>query len=276
MPNSENHDAALADYRVLDLTTDTCAYCGKILADLGADVIRIEPPGGDPSRNTGPFYKEAPDPEKNLNWWAYNTSKRGVTLNLETAEGKDLLRRLANTADALIESFPPGYMDSLGLGYAALSEANPGIIVTSISAFGQTGPYRDWKGPDIVGWALGGQAFTTGDEDRAPCRISFPQAYLHAANHAASATLAALYHREITGEGQYIDVSMQEAVVWTLMCSTRARTASYPSWWQEGSWPRSQCPRWWHGWRRKANWADSRRRRTGAPPIGPRRWTTGQ
>jgi crotonobetainyl-CoA:carnitine CoA-transferase CaiB-like acyl-CoA transferase len=108
-------------------------------------------------------------------------------------------------------------MDSLGLGYAALSEANPGIIVTSISAFGQTGPYRDWKGPDIVGWALGGQAFTTGDEDRAPCRISFPQAYLHAANHAASATLAALYHREITGEGQYIDVSMQEAVVWTLM-----------------------------------------------------------
>ena len=154
MPDSEKHDAALADYRVLDLTTDTCAYCGKILADLGADVIRIEPPGGDPSRNTGPFYKEAPDPEKNLNWWAYNTSKRGVTLNLETAEGKDLLRRLAKTADALIESFPPGYMDSLGLGYAALSESNPGIIVTSISAFGQTGPYRDRKGPDIVGWAL--------------------------------------------------------------------------------------------------------------------------
>jgi crotonobetainyl-CoA:carnitine CoA-transferase CaiB-like acyl-CoA transferase len=216
--DSETQGTALGDYRILDLTTDTCAYCGKILADLGADVIRIEPPGGDPARETGPFHRDVPHPDRSLQWWAYNTSKRGLTLNLETAAGRDIFRRLAATADAVVESFPPGYMDGLDLGYAALAKINPAIVVTSITPFGQTGPYRDWRGPDLVGWALGGQAFTTGDEDRPPCRITFPQAYLHAGNHAASATLAALYHRECTGEGQYVDVSMQEAVTWTLLC----------------------------------------------------------
>ncbi len=219
MADTGKREGALADYRVLDLADDRGVYCGKVLADLGADVIKIEPPGGDPSRNIGPFYKDTPDPEKSLHWWAYNTSKRGLTLNIETADGQDIFRKLAKTADAVVESFPPGFMDSLSLGYSSLSQINPGIVVTSISPFGQTGPYKDWKGPDLVGWALGGQAFTTGDEDRPPCRISFPQAYLHAGNHAASATLAALYNREFTGEGQHIDVSMQEAVTWTLLCT---------------------------------------------------------
>lgn len=217
MMDKEKHEAALSSYRVLDLTDDKGYYCSKILAELGADVIKIEPPGGDTSRNIGPFHKDTPDPERSLYWWAYNTSKRGITLNIESAQGKDILRRLVKTADVVVESSPPGYMDGLGLGYTALSEVNPGIVVTSITPFGQTGPYRDWKGPDLVGWALGGQAFTTGDEDRPPCRISFPQAYLHASNHAASGTLAALYYRELSGEGQHVDVSMQEAVVWTLM-----------------------------------------------------------
>lgn len=217
MMDKEKHEAALSGYRVLDLTDDKGYYCSKILAELGADVIKIEPPGGDPSRSIGPFYKDTPDPENSLYWWAYNTSKRGITLNIESTQGKDIFRRLVKTADVVVESSPPGYMDGLDLGYTALSEINPGIVVTSITPFGQTGPYRDWKGPDLVGWALGGQAFTTGDEDRPPCRISFPQAYLHASNHAASGTLAALYYRELSGEGQHVDVSMQEAVVWTLM-----------------------------------------------------------
>lgn len=217
MMDKEKHEAALSGYRVLDLTDDKGYYCSKILAELGADVIKIEPPGGDPSRSIGPFYKDTPDPENSLYWWAYNTSKRGITLNIESTQGKDIFRRLVKTADVVVESYPPGYLDSLDLGYTALSEINPGIVVTSITPFGQTGPYRDWKGPDLVGWALGGQAFTTGDEDRPPCRISFPQAYLHASNHAASGTLAALYYRELSGEGQHVDVSMQEAVVWTLM-----------------------------------------------------------
>ncbi|MEE8372113.1 MAG: CoA transferase [Dehalococcoidia bacterium] len=217
MADLEKGEGALAGFRILDLTDHKGLYCAKVLADLGADVIKIEPPGGDPSRNTGPFYKDTPDPEKSLFWWAYNTSKRGITLDIETAEGKDIFLRLVKTADAVVESFSPRYMDGLGLGYSELSRINPGIIVTSITPFGQTGPRSDWKAPDLVGWALGGQAFVTGDEDRPPCRISFPQAYLHAGNQAASGTLAALYHREETGEGQHVDVSMQESVVWTLL-----------------------------------------------------------
>ena len=217
MARKKKPEVMLGDYRVLDLGDDKGLYCGKVLADLGADVIKVEPPKGDPSRNIGPFYKDIHHPEKSLYWWAYNTSKRGITLNIETADGKDIFRRLVKTADVVVESFPPGYMDSLGLGYSALSEINPGIIVTSITPFGQTGPYKDYKAPHIVGWALGGQASVTGDEDRAPCGPSLPQAYLHAGNHAASGTMAALYYRELSGEGQHVDVSMQEAVIWTLM-----------------------------------------------------------
>jgi len=217
MVDKEEGEGMLSDYRILDLADHKGVYCAKVLGDLGADVIKVEPPGGDPSRSIGPFYKDIPDPEKSLYWWAYNTSKRGITLNIETADGKDIFKRLVKTADVVVESFPPGYMDGLGLGYSALSEIDPGIIMTSITPFGQTGPYKDWKAPDLVGCALGGQAFVTGDDDLPPCRIGFPQAYLHAGNHAASGTLAALYYRELSGEGQHVDVSMQEAVVWILM-----------------------------------------------------------
>ena len=210
-------EAVLSGYSILDLTDDKGHYCGKVLADLGADVIKIEPPGGDPSRNIGPFYKDTPDPEKSLSWWAYNTSKRGITLNLESDQGKDIFRRLVKNADAVVESSPPGYMDRLGLGYTALSEINPDIVVTSITPFGQTGPYKDWKADDLVGWAMAGQAYVTGDDDRPPCQISFPHGYLVTGSHAASGTLAALYYRECSGEGQHVDVSMQEAVLWTTL-----------------------------------------------------------
>jgi len=210
-------EAVLSGYSILDLTDDKGHYCGKVLADLGADVIKIEPPGGDPSRNIGPFYKDTPDPEKSLSWWAYNTSKRGITLNLESDQGKDIFRRLVKNADAVVESSPPGYMDGLGLGYTALSEINQDIVVTSITPFGQTGPYKDWKADDLVGWAMAGQAYVTGDDDRPPCQISFPHGYLVTGSHAASGTLAALYYRECSGEGQHVDVSMQEAVLWTTL-----------------------------------------------------------
>ncbi|MEE8471025.1 MAG: CoA transferase [Dehalococcoidia bacterium] len=217
MAEAEKGESSLDGYRILDLADEKGVYCGKVLADLGADVIKIEPPGGDPSRSIGPFYKDIPDPEKSLFWWAYNTSKRGITLDIETADGRDIFRRLVKTADVVVESFPPAHMDRLGLGYSALCEVNPGIVVTSITPFGQTGPYKDWKAPDLVGCALSGQSFVTGDDDRPPCRIGFPMAYLHAGNQAASGTLAALYFREVSGEGQHVDVSMQEAVMWTLM-----------------------------------------------------------
>lgn len=217
MTQKGNREGLLSDYRILDLTDHKGIYCAKVLADLGADVIKIEKPGGDPARNIGPFYKDIPHPEKSLYWWAYNTSKRGITLNLETADGKDIFRRLVKIADAVVESFPPGYMDNLGLGYSALSEINPGIIMTSVTPFGQTGPHKDWKADDLVGWAMAGQAYVTGDDDRPPCQVSFPHCYLVAGCHAASGTLAALYHRELSGEGQHVDVSMQESVLWTTL-----------------------------------------------------------
>jgi benzylsuccinate CoA-transferase BbsE subunit len=217
MSERQETETTLSPFRILDLTDEKGFYCGKILADLGADVIKVEPPGGDPARNIGPFFKDTTHVEKSLYWWAYNTSKRGITLNIEAADGQQILKRLVKKVDAVLESFRPGYMDKLGLGYPALSEVNPGIVMTSITAFGQTGPYKDWKGPDIVGICLSGQAFVIGDADRPPCRISFPQAYLHAGVHAAGGTLAALRYRETSGEGQYVDVSMQEAVLWTVM-----------------------------------------------------------
>jgi benzylsuccinate CoA-transferase BbsE subunit len=217
MAKKKKREGLLSDYRILDLTDHKGIYCAKILADLGADVIKLEKPGGDATRNIGPFYKDIAHPEKSIYWWAYNTNKRGITLNIETADGKDIFQRLVKTADVVVESFLPGYMDGLGLGYAALSELNPGIIMTSISSFGQTGPYKDWKADDLVGWAMAGQAYVTGDDDRPPCQVSFPHCYLVAGCHAASATLAALYYREMSGEGQQVDVSMQEAVLWTTL-----------------------------------------------------------
>jgi len=223
MAQTELHDGLLSDYRILDLADEKGFYCGKVLADLGADVIKIEPPGGDSSRNFGPFYQDIHDPEKSLYWWAYNTSKRSITLNLESDRGKDIFGKLIRTADAVVESFPPGYMASLSLGYKALSRVNPQIVVTSITPFGQTGPYKDWKADDLVGWALAGQAYVTGDDDRPPCQVSFPHSYLVAGNHAASATLAALYYRECSGEGQHVDVSMQESVLWTTLLLVQFR-----------------------------------------------------
>ena len=202
----------LSSYRALDLSDEKGFLCGRILADLGADVIKIEPPGGDRSRWIGPFYHDVEDPEKSLYWFAYNANKRGITLNLEATEGRDVFADLIRIADFVIESFPPGYLDRIGLGYGRLAEIAPKIIVTSISPFGQNGPWRDYQGADIVLWGLSGYMYVTGDEDRPPVRPSFPQSYLHAGLEAASASLVALYHRQRTGEGQWIDVSAHQAL----------------------------------------------------------------
>ncbi len=204
----------LSPYRVLDLTDEKGLLCGKLLGDLGADVIKIERPGGDPVRNIGPFYHDEVDPEKSLFWFAFNTSKRGITVDLETAHGQQVFRRLVKTADFVIESFPPGHMDKLGLGYSTLEKINPSIIMVSITPFGQAGPYKSYKAPDIVAWAMGGQMYPCGDADRPPVRMSHhSQAYLHAAGEAAVGAMMALYYREMTGEGQQVDVSIQESVI---------------------------------------------------------------
>ena len=130
----------LSCYRVLDLTDERCFICGRALSDFGAEVIKIEKPRGDPSRYRGIFYHDDIDPEKNLTWFSFNANKKSLTLDIETSEGKDLFKKLIKKVDVVIESFAPGYLDKLGLGYPALSEINPGIILTSITGFGQEGP----------------------------------------------------------------------------------------------------------------------------------------
>lgn len=209
-------------YRALELGDEKGLLCGKLLADLGMDVIKLEPPGGDKVRNFGPFYHDIPDSEKSLFWFAYNNNKRGITLNLESVTGRMLFKKLVKKVDVVIESFRPGYMKSLGLDYSNLRRLNPHLIMVSITPFGQDGPYSEYKTADIVNMALGGFMFLTGDEDRPPLRVSFPQSCFFAGSEAASAVSIALYHRTRTGEGQYIDVSLQQTLAWTGMTSRPA------------------------------------------------------
>ena len=200
--------------RALDLTDDKGFLCGKILADLGVDVIKIERPGGDPSRRTGEFWHDIPEPEKNLYWFAYNSNKKGITLDIESAEGREIFKKLVKTADFVIESFPPDYMDKLELGYVNLSEINKGIIMASITPFGTEEPYRDYKDSDIVVMGMSGTLYQTGESDGPPVHISMPQACLHAGADAAVGAMMAYHHREKTGEGQHVDVSMQQSAAW--------------------------------------------------------------
>ena len=149
-------DFLLDPYRVLDLCDERGLLAGKILADMGADVVQVEPPGGSPARNVGPFHGDDPNPEKSLFWWAYAANKRSITLDLENRDGQDLLRKLVAKSDFLIESFAPGYLENLGLDYGQLSAINPRLVMVSITPFGQDGPYSNYQASDIVGMALGG------------------------------------------------------------------------------------------------------------------------
>ncbi len=214
MDENGSMDRFLCPYRVLDLADEKGLLCGKLLGDLGADVIKIEKPGGDPARMLGPFFCNEPHPEKSLFWFALNTSKRGITLNIETSSGQQILKQLVRQADFLIESFPPGYLDQIGLGYSVLETINPKIIMVSITPFGQTGPRKDWKTSDIVAWAMGGQMAPCGDIDRPPFHISYhSQSYLLAGLDSAQGALTALFYRWSTGVGQQVDVSIQESVL---------------------------------------------------------------
>ncbi len=202
----------LGPYRVLDLTNHRGLLCGQMLADLGADVIQVEPPGGSPARRLGPFAGDVADPEHSLFWWAYARNKRGVTLDVEHPDGQALFRRLAMTADFVIESERPGTLATWGLDHESLASVNPRIVMVSISPFGQSGPKADWAESDLVLLAAGGPLILQGDDDRAPVRLPVPQAYLHAAAEAAVAALVAHHERERSGRGQHVDVSTQQAV----------------------------------------------------------------
>ena len=202
----------LSPYRVLDLTTERGLLCGQILGDLGADVIKIEPPGGSPARWLAPFYHDEPHPDRSLYWWANNRNKRSITLNLDHDDGRALLHRLATTAHFVIESDNPGVLAQCGCGYEDLARINPALVYVSITPFGQDGPKVGYVDSDLVILAAGGALVLTGDEDRAPVRVSVPQGYLHASGQAAAAALIAHHERQRSRRGQHVDVSAQQAV----------------------------------------------------------------
>jgi benzylsuccinate CoA-transferase BbsE subunit len=204
---------ALSGLRVLDLTDYRAQLCGRLLADMGADVIKIEPPGGDSARRIGPFVDDLPHPDRSLFFWFYNLNKRSITLNIAHKEGGEVFLAMVKSADLVIESFKPGRMDEFGLGWETLHQANPALIFLSITPFGQTGPYRNHEADDTVLTALSGMLYVNGSPGRKPVRPLGLQAYHSAAHYGAIGAMCALFARERDGLGQWLDLSMQEAAV---------------------------------------------------------------
>ena len=203
--------------RVLDLTDESGFLAGKALADMGADVLKLEPPGGDPARRA-PYLGEIEDPERSLLWLAMNTSKRGITLDWQTDAGSELFRRIVGQVDVVLETQTPRAPDSLearGIGWQALLPANPKLIWCSITPFGQTGPYSEYLANDLICVAMGGNQQVTGWHDRAPIACTMPTAYYHGGSEAALAVAMALYARITGGGGQHVDVSLHEAQLQT-------------------------------------------------------------
>ena len=207
----------LSPYTVLDLSDDRGEMASMILGDLGANVVKVEPPYGSSSRRMGPFLEDAPEPENSLQFFAFNRNKRGVTLDVTTKAGRAALLRLAKKADFVIESAGPGEMAKLGLGFDAFEKANPSIIYVAISAFGQDGPHADYVASDLTLAAMGGPMSVQGNPERAPVRLSVPQAWLHASSEAAVAALTAHALMIQTGQGQFVDVSAQTSMIATML-----------------------------------------------------------
>lgn len=203
----------LKGLRVLDLTDEKGYFCGEILADLGAEVIKIERPGGDPGRRRPPFLSNHPDPQLSLHWFAFNAGKKAITLDLERERGRGCFKRMVEGADFVIESYAPGCMESLGLGYAELEKINPGIICVSITLYGHKGPYRGHRGSDISIMGMSGLMSLVGYRDKAPVRLCLDQSYCLGGTQGAIGALLALYHRNFSGLGQHVDVSIYECAV---------------------------------------------------------------
>ena len=204
--------AALDGVRVLDLTHYVAGpFCTKLLAAYGADVIKVERPGtGDGARRMGPFPSDEPHPERSGLFLYLNTGKRGVTLDLSHSEGKGLALDLAERADIVVENFKPGVMEKLGLDYDSLAERNPGVVMLSISNFGQTGPYRDFLANELIEYGMGGQLQSTGTPDRPPVKLGGSIGLYQTGQMAAFAACTALFRKEFTGDGDYVDISIFE------------------------------------------------------------------
>src|SRR5918995_1025542 len=204
----ESH--ALTGLRILDCTRRMGGYCGLLLANLGAEVILIEPPGGDAARHEGPFKDDIPNPDGSLSFAAYQTNKRGIVLDLNSDDDRETLRELIRHADVLIEDRPVGFWERLRLGYQDLQMINPALVVTSITGFGATGPYRDFKAPNIVAFAMGGLMNLCGHPERVPLMGPCDIAYRLSSVHAAFGTLIALFERRAARRGGHIDIFIQD------------------------------------------------------------------
>ena len=207
---------SLSGIRVLEFAGEIGNYTGKLFANLGAEVIQIEPIEGNPVRRAAPFYKDIPDKEGSLQFIYQNTGKKGIVLDIEKEQGKEIFLKLAKTADLLLESSPPGYLNKLNLGYDRLSAINPKLVYTSVTGYGQNGPYRDYPWSDITTLAMGGLLYLAAQGDDLPARVPDNQAFMMGAMHAATGSMLALIEAEYSGRGQYLDVSLQECVATAL------------------------------------------------------------
>lgn len=203
----------LAGLRILELSSERCAYAGKLLADMGADLILIEPPGGDAMRSHPPFAGDLPGSERSLDWWHHHTSKRGIRLELARPAGAELFRRLVAGADLVLEAEPPRRLPELGLAPEELCAAHPALIWISVTPFGRSGPRADEQATDLTILAGGGPVWSCGYDDHAlpPIRGGGNQGYQIAGHYAVLSALTALLHRIATGEGQLVDVNMHAA-----------------------------------------------------------------
>ena len=211
----------LEGVRVLELAEGIAGpFCGRMLAGMGAEVIKVEPPEGDEARRWGPFPPSEEGPERSAAFLYANTGKLGVTLDIDAEAGRDVFRKLAADSDVLIEDRPPGFMDGAGLGYLALSDLNPRLIVTSITPYGQTGSYRHYRSYHLNVYHSGGEGYMLPGgmswemfPERPPLQAGGYLGFYDAGLVAASATMLALHHALSTGEGQHVDGSMQDAQI---------------------------------------------------------------
>ena len=213
-------NGALGGVKVLDLSEDIAgSFCARLLADYGAEVLKLEPPGGAALRRMGPFFQDDPHPDKSLFFLVLNLNKKGATLNLETDTGKAILKKLVPHVDVIVESYRPGYLASLGLGHADLQALNPALAMTSITPFGQEGPYSQYRGEEIVNYAMGMIMSISGVQGKEPLKHGGFQAQYEGGLFAAAATSMALFNQEFTGIGEHIDVSITECVASTMMAT---------------------------------------------------------
>ena len=214
-PSTLHHMADLGPLdgvTVLDLTSDIAGpYCTKLFADFGADVIKIEPPSGDPSRSVGPWYRGEPGPERSGTFFYFNTNKRSVVLDIDRPDARPVVERLLERVDIVVESLPPGRLDDLGFGWERIKAARADLPMVSISPFGHDSPYRDYRVSDLVLYGFAGEMYSIGVQDREPVKMFGTASLVECGSAAATAAIAALTAAELQGLGQHVDFSMADA-----------------------------------------------------------------